>query len=269
MEVEILEKSENTVRFILSDASPPFANALRRIMIAEVPSMVIDEVIIVENTSAMNDETLAHRLGLIPLKTDLKTYVLPEDCTCKSDLGCNRCRVILTLEAEAGDSTQEVYSDEFKSEDPEVIPVGRIPIVKLTSGQKVRLEAYARLGRGKDHAKWQPVSACAYKFLPRITVNQKKCDVCGECVTECPKKILKIKGGKLEITEILKCTLCRGCVNACPKGVHAINVDWDETAFIFRIESTGALPVDQIVKEATNILEGKTQAFSKEISRLR
>lgn len=267
MEVEILEKSENMVRFILRGTSPPFANALRRIMVAEVPSMAIDDVIIVENTSAMNDEMLAHRLGLIPLKTDLKTYVLPEDCTCKSELGCNRCRVILTLETEAGDSRRVVYSDDFKSEDPEVPPVSRIPIVKLTPGQKVKLEAYARLGRGKAHAKWQPVSACAYKFLPLVTINPKKCDACGECVKACPKKILQVKDGKLEITEILKCTLCKDCVKACPKG--AINVSWDETTFIFKIESTGALPVDQIVKEATNILEGKTKALSKEISRLR
>jgi len=267
MEVEILEKSENAVRFILRGASPPFANALRRIMIAEVPSMAIDDVIIVENNSAMNDEILAHRLGLIPLKTDLKTYVLPEDCTCKSDLGCNRCLVILTLEAEAGDSLREVYSDDLKPEDQEVTPVSRIPIVKLTPGQRVRLEAYARLGRGQAHAKWQPVSACAYKFLPIVTINPKRCDACGECVTICPKKILQIKGGKLAITDILKCTLCKECVKACPK--DAIKVDWDETTFIFKIESTGALPVDQLVKEAINILEAKTKDFSKEISRLR
>jgi len=267
MEVEILEESKNAVRFVLSGTSPPFANALRRIMIAEVPSMAIDDVIIVENTSAMNDEILAHRLGLIPLKTDLKTYVLPEDCTCKSDLGCNRCRVILTLEVEAGDSLREVYSDDLKPEDPATIPIGGIPVVKLTPGQKVKLEAYARLGRGKSHAKWQPVSACAYKFLPRVTINPKKCNTCGECVAICPKKILQIKGGKLEITDILKCTLCRDCIKACPK--DAIDVSWDETTVIFNIESTGALPVDQIVKEATNILEGKTNDFAKEISKLR
>jgi DNA-directed RNA polymerase subunit D len=86
-------------------------------------------------------------------------------------------------------------------------------------------------------------------------------------VAICPKKILQIKGGKLEITDILKCTLCRDCIKACPK--DAIDVSWDETTVIFNIESTGALPVDQIVKEATNILEGKTNDFAKEISKLR
>ena len=267
MEVEILDKSENKVRFILKGTSPPFANALRRIMVAEVPSMTIDDVVIVENTSAMNDEVLAHRLGFIPLKTDLKTYVLPENCTCKSELGCNHCRVILTLEAEAGDSRREVYSDDLKPDDQQTIPVSGIPIVKLTPGQKVRLEAYARLGRGKTHAKWQPVSACAYKFLPLVTINTKKCDTCGECVKTCSKKILQVKDGKLAITEILKCTLCRDCVKTCPK--DAINVSWDETTFIFKLESTGALSVDQIVKEATNILERKTKDLSKEIAKLR
>ena len=58
--------------------------------------------------AVMFDELVAHRLGLIPLKTDLNRYNLPEDCDCKSALGCPKCRVLLVLDAEATDKIRTV-----------------------------------------------------------------------------------------------------------------------------------------------------------------
>jgi DNA-directed RNA polymerase subunit D len=131
---------------------------------SEVPVMAIDDVMILENNSVMYDEILAHRLGLVPVTTD-QTYNLPEDCTCKSELGCEKCRASFSLEIEAQDPVEVVYSSHLKPENPDVKPVSeKIPIVKLTRGQRLKLEAYARLGRGKLHAKWQPVSACTYSY---------------------------------------------------------------------------------------------------------
>ncbi len=162
MDIKLLSKEPDALRFVLSDASPAFANALRRIMVSEIPIMAIDDVMILENNSVMYDEILAHRLGLVPITTD-PTYNLPEECSCKSDLGCEKCRASFSLEVEASDPVEVVYSSHLRPENPDVRPVSdRIPIVKLAQGQKVKLEAYARLGRGKAHAKWQPVSACTY-----------------------------------------------------------------------------------------------------------
>ena len=76
MEVLILEKNQRNIRFVLRDVPIFIANALRRIMVAEVPTMAIEDVIIIENSSPIKDEILAHRLGLIPLSTDLDTYNL-------------------------------------------------------------------------------------------------------------------------------------------------------------------------------------------------
>ncbi len=167
MDIKLLSKELETLRFVLSDVSPAFANALRRIMISEVPVMAIDDVMILENNSVMYDEILAHRLGLIPVTTD-QTYNLPEDCTCKSELGCERCRASFSMEVEASDPVEVVYSSHLRPENPDVRPVAdKIPIVKLVQGQKVKLEAYARLGRGRIHAKWQPVSACTYSYDPK------------------------------------------------------------------------------------------------------
>jgi DNA-directed RNA polymerase subunit D len=121
--------------------------------------MAIDDVVILENSSVMFDELVSHRLGLIPLKTDLGRYNLPEDCDCKNALGCSKCRVLLVLDAEATDRTRTVNSGDLISEDPESKPVSdSIPIVKLAPGQKIKLEAYARLGKGSEHAKWQPTA---------------------------------------------------------------------------------------------------------------
>jgi len=268
MKLEIIDKSEKSVRFILEGATRAFANALRRIMIAEVPCMAIDDVVIEENESVLSDEMLAHRLALIPLKTDLEAYVLPSECKCKSEEGCSHCRVMLSLEAESKEESMTVYSKDLKSEDPETIPISPdIPIVKLAMGQKIKLRAFARLGLGKDHAKWQPVSVCAYKFMPIINVDSKKCDLCGKCVEICPRKIFSIEKEKLKVTNLLACTLCKDCVDVCP--TKAINVSWDESTFIFNVESTGALPIDQLVRKSAEILGKKVSEFITELKGLK
>jgi DNA-directed RNA polymerase subunit D len=89
---------------------------------------------------------------------------MPQDCDCKSTLGCSKCRVLLVLASEANEKTIAVTSGELVSEDETVKPVSRdIPIVVLAPNQKLKFEAYARLGVGKDHAKWQPTSAAVVK----------------------------------------------------------------------------------------------------------
>jgi DNA-directed RNA polymerase subunit D len=86
VEIQILEKTDDFMRFIVRGVNVPFVNALRRIILTEVPTMAIDEIILLENSSILNDEILAHRIGLIPLKTDLDSYNLPEECECESEL---------------------------------------------------------------------------------------------------------------------------------------------------------------------------------------
>jgi DNA-directed RNA polymerase subunit D len=262
MEVRVVDKTDVTARLIIEDVEVPFMNALRRIMLVEVPSMVIDEVVVLENSSILHDEIMAHRLGLVPLKTDLDSYNLPEECPCKSEFGCNLCRVTLTLDVEATDSVRTVYSSDLVPNNPDIAPVSKkIPLVKLAPTQRIRLEAYARLGKGKEHAKWQPVSGCAYKYFPEVRINQKTCDACGKCVEMCPKRVLTNVGKKVEIRNVTACTLCQDCVDACPKGPTAIEASWDKNAFIFDIESSGGLPVERILFEAVKILDRKAENF--------
>jgi DNA-directed RNA polymerase subunit D len=254
VKMEILEKNDTNLRLIVKDADVPLMNALRRLALAEVPCMAIEEVVMIENSSILQDEIISHRLGLTPLRTDLDGYNLPEECECQSEFGCPKCRVTLTLDAEAKDGTRTVYSGEIVSENPEVLPVSdKIPIIKLAKNQKLKLEAYARLGRGKTHAKWQPVSMCASTY-------------CQKCVDICPKKVLASKDGKVEVKDLLACTLCMDCVEACPQGkASPLKVEWEKNQFIMNIESTGALPPERVLKEASKLLGKQLNEFEKQI----
>jgi DNA-directed RNA polymerase subunit D len=168
MNVKIQERGDKEVQFMLSGVKVRFANALRRAMISEVPKLAIEDVNIYENTSLLYDEQLALRLALIPLKTDLSDYGLDD-------------RISLTLQAISPERAgyMIVYSKELISSDPKVeAAFENIPIVKLISAerevggiksvarQKVALEAIAKLGSGKEHAKWQSVTVCSYKDMP-------------------------------------------------------------------------------------------------------
>jgi DNA-directed RNA polymerase subunit D len=270
MEVKILQKHNNHLRFSVTGISIPVANAIRRIIMSDVPAMAIDEVVIIENSSVMYDEVLAHRLGLIPLKTDLDSYVLPDECSCGSELGCNKCSVSFTLNAEASNSIRTVYSGELKSINPDIAPASdKIPLLKLTPGQRIKLEAYAKLGLGKNHVKWQSVSVSSYKYMPEIKINRRKCDNCGQCVEVCPRGILKIVNKKLGIVSKENCTLCKDCEVVCPKSPSAIKIINLKNAFIFNIESTGALPCERIVIEAVKILTKKSKEFASQITKIK
>ena len=158
--IEVLENVNDKVVIRFINAPRQYVNAIRRLSINEVPTLAIDDVVILENSSVMHDEAVAHRLGLIPLRTDLHRFVLPHDCDCNSTLGCTKCRVLLSMDSEANDKTKVVTSGDLVSEDEVVKPIStEIPIIVLAPAQKLKFEAYARLGFGEDHAKWQPTSA--------------------------------------------------------------------------------------------------------------
>jgi DNA-directed RNA polymerase subunit D len=268
MNVEIISLDNQKARFILEDVDVAFANALRRTMISEVPCMSIDDLFIFDNSSVVPDEVLAHRIGLIPLKTNLDKHILPEDCDCGSELGCEKCRVVLTLDVEDDLNTKTITSGDFVSEDPDVVPTTpNIPLTKIAPGQAVRIEAYARLGQGKMHAKWQPVSSAVYQHVAEVEVDEEKCNVCAECVKACPSDVFNIEDGKIKIVDVNACILCGECVNACPVEPSAVTQGMKINAFLFTVESTGCLSPERIVTEAVNVINAKLDEFSLKIEK--
>jgi len=153
--LDVISKDSEKIAIKLKDVPLQYANALRRVCLNGVPVFAVDTVDILENTSALPDEGLAHRLGLIPLKTDLSRFNEPSSCDCQSESGCSNCKILLVLDSGESDETRSVLSSELSSEDETVKPVSeKIPIVQLAPGQKIKIECYARLGRGTEHAKW-------------------------------------------------------------------------------------------------------------------
>jgi len=153
--LEIISKDSQKMSVKLKGVPIQYANALRRICLNGVPIFAIDTVDIIENTSVLPDEGLAHRLGLIPITTDLSRFNEPSKCDCDSESGCSNCKVMLVLDTGESDETRTVFSNELSSEDDSIKPTSdKISIVQLAPGQRVKVECYARLGRGTDHAKW-------------------------------------------------------------------------------------------------------------------
>ena len=141
--IQVLTNDEKKISVKLKGVSSHYANALRRICLNGVPVFAIDTVDVLENTSVLPDEGIAHTLGMIPLKTEL-------DASDESN-----SRVMLVLNSEAIENTKVVTSAELESKDKIVKPVSsQIPIIHLAPGQRIKLEAYARLGRGTEHSKW-------------------------------------------------------------------------------------------------------------------
>lgn len=272
MKIDTRELSERKARLIISDSNPTLANALRRVLIADVPKMAIEDVEFhlgtiagregdeneYESTTPLFDEIIAHRLGLVPIPTDLSLYNYRDDCdSCKGE-GCPNCTVIYSLNKK-GPCT--VYSGDL-------VPVGDndlkvadefIPIVKLTENQALLIYAIAVLGTANEHAKWQPTSGVGYKYYPDIIIDTEKCDGCGECVSQCPVNILEEKKGKLSVKDVERCKLCNICVELCPR--KAIDVKGSENKFILQYETDGSLSAEEVLKQSLKILVDKFQVM--------
>ena len=145
MSLEIINENEEKVSVKIKGVPLQYANALRRICLNGVPIYAVESVDVLENSSVLADEGVAHRVGLIPLKTDLES----------SKADNENDKIMLTLDSGISDETRTILSGDLKSQDSNVVPTSDdIPIVTLAPGQSIKFEAYARLGKGTEHAKW-------------------------------------------------------------------------------------------------------------------
>jgi DNA-directed RNA polymerase II subunit RPB3 len=203
--LQVLKLRDDKIKFVLTGTDASVANALRRIMMAQVPTLAIDLVTIHENSSPLPDEFVAHRLGLVPLRwkragaDDLPAdhYAFPDQCDCEvgPEQVCPKCSVELTLSASNTDDTIDglpvtVTSSEIKIVGAEANALwevgsfvdpderarlaaddGGIALLKLGPGQRIDVTCVARLGVGKVHAKWNPTATVAMRYEPDIRLN--------------------------------------------------------------------------------------------------
>ena len=257
MEIEVRSQSDDEIVFVVRDAEVPFINAIRRCAMVNVPKIAIEDVNIIRNDSAMFNEVLAHRLGLTPLVSNLEAIEglpLPEDPEWEDYTS----GVMFSLKEEG---PKTVYSKDLISSDSTIKPVyDTIPLVKLKEDEVIDIEATAKVGYGKEHAKWMPTTVCAYKQYPEITFNDDV-DVDYDCASACPRGVLKSdkRSKKIKILDIESCTMCKSCVRASANGY--INVGYHENDFIFRIETDGSMPPKEVLLKACDVLGEKADKF--------
>ena len=263
MKITVLTLTGTQAKIIIEDTNPYFINAIRRTLLVEIPKLAIENVTVYDNTSSLFDEIISHRLSLIPLPTHSDLLEFKEKCKCLGE-GCPTCTVHYTLSKEGACT---VYSKDLKSEDTMwEIKDGEIPIATLLEGQRLILEAEANLGIGKSHVKWQTVSGLAYKYYPEITIK-KTCDLCGDCITACPRGILKIKKDQVVTENITDCSLCQSCMETC--GKKAIRVMGKPDKIILQYETDGSLTAKMVLIKALQILAGKFSELEKEIKEIK
>jgi DNA-directed RNA polymerase subunit D len=215
------------------EANEPLANALRR-SISEVQTLAIEDVEIFKNDSALYDEVLAHRLGLIPLKTE-------KSMTAKT-------KVVFKLSTK-GPGT--VYAEELKG--PATIVNPKIPLTILGENHKLELVATARLGIGKKHAKNSP-GLCYYRHILEV-----KSSLQADKIIQKSKGYIKPekKGSKWlcdlnesEVSEINK------------QDKKAIQ---DSNEIIFIVESYGNLTAKEILEKSTEAIAKNLDEFEKAV----
>jgi len=251
--LEIKKASENSIngnsKFVVKGTTPTFLNGIRRSAMAHVPVLAIENVSIYENDSVMFDEMLAQRLGMLPVKTDTKSYKAGD-------------KVKMVLEKE-GPCT--VYSKDIKCSDPKIeIASAKIPITKLKKGQKLKLEMEAIVATGKEHTKWQ-TGVIAYNEIPKL-VQKGETSKPEDILKKAPKGALELKGKKIAIADPYSFHYSKEKIEEISNG--ALSLDYENDEFVLTVETNGSLSAIEILEQSAEALKQKTEEFRKELSKL-
>jgi len=301
--VKILDVKEDSMVFELKNTDVSMANSLRRIMIAEVPTLCIDLVEFEDNTTVLQDEFLAHRLGLIPLKSlkpgGMASWNYNHQCDCGDY--CNECSVKFSLDCDFNKMVKDLPQHQqgipiivtsqhlisacpndcqpvhFSNEDEEQRSRDKgIAIVKLGPGQRLKLEAIAKKGIGKEHAKWNPVATVAMKYEPIVKLNEEILDQYTEeqklaLVDCCPSQVFDYdeNTSSVVVKNPSSCIFCKECIFTTEEfKKHAedklsVDIQHSQDTFTFTVETTGALSAREVVKDALAQLSEKIAKLQK------
>ncbi len=222
-EVTFIDRDDRSATFLVRGVTPAFANGLRRAMIADVPTLSIDTVRMIENSSVMFDEQIGLRLGLIPLTT-------PDDLE-EGD------EVTLAIDVEGPDTA---YSGDLVSSDEKVKPAEEnVPIIELKENQRLEVEADAVVGYGKDHAKYQGGVAVGYRHLQRVEVVGET----GEFENDEPNIV---RGVIEEDGELIRTETFGNDLSERYPGKELV-VEDVPNAFVFNVETDGSMTVEDLV----------------------
>ncbi|KAJ4459558.1 putative DNA-directed RNA polymerases I and III subunit RPAC1 [Paratrimastix pyriformis] len=297
---EILRLTPDEIQFDLIGIDPAIANAFRRILIAEIPTVAIETVYVENNTSVVQDEVLANRLGLIPilvnpaLLQDRKPGDAPTDqdtIVFKLNVKCTRRPGIPEDSAnEEKFVNSSVYSGQLQW-----IPFGDqqarfgecpprpvhhdILIAKMRPPQAMELQCFAIRGIGKDHAKFSPVATASYRLMPRVRLAKPVEGPAAESLKEaCPLGVFDIEDGHAFVKNERNCSMCRECIRSVwrdrlgaeesAKLKDAVSLGRIKDHFIFTVESSGILSPETLFKQALEILMAKLERIEGDLLQL-
>ena len=154
MATKIIHLDDQKIVVEISGVNVAFVNALRRILLSEVPTWAIETVDIYKNTSVLHDEIIVHRLGLIPIQfDDDEQQQSPQPPT-------------FVLNVKGTDHTPlSVYAKDLQSSQNVTLPHESILLAKLGKDQEIHLKATCAQGIGQTHGKWSPVSTVFYSCV--------------------------------------------------------------------------------------------------------
>ncbi|XP_026494420.1 DNA-directed RNA polymerases I and III subunit RPAC1 [Vanessa tameamea] len=288
--IVIVRMDSSEMEFDLIGIQPAFSNAFRRLMLSEVPSMAIEKVMIKNNTSIIQDEVLAHRLGLIPLKADPRLFEYrPEDATegtefdtlefsLKIKCTMNKSQPKDSFRTEDLYENHSVYSSAIKwqpignqasvHKEADIGPVhSDILISKMRPGHELDLHLVAVKGIGKDHAKFSPVATASYRLLPEITLTREVKGNEATLLQSC------FSPGVIGLDTDGKAYVRNARYDSCSRNVYRYDAIKDAVIlsrirdhFIFNVESVGAMTPNIIFVEAVKILRDKCKSLLDELN---
>lgn len=235
----LIEKGSNQLVFE-SEIEESLANAIRRYM-NHIPIIAVDEIEIFKNDSPLYDETIAHRVGLIPLKMDKALKKNP----------------VLKLSSK---NEGIVYSGELSGE---IEPVNdNIPITYLNKGQELEFNATSISGSGVEHAKFSP-GLMFYRNISEIIVDKELAD---EIKKACPNNDVSEKGAKVIVLDNKKQQVDDICESISEKHGEKAEVNYKK-GLVITLESFGQLSPEEIFNKAIEELKKDLADISKKMDK--
>ena len=245
-DVEFIERGDREARFLVRGVTPAFANGIRRAMIADVPTLAIDTVRFIENSSVMFDEQLALRLGLVPLTTPPEGEFVDDDEA-----------VTLSIDVE-GPGT--AYSGDLISSEPDLVRPAdeNVPIIHLNENQRLEAEADAVVDRGKEHAKHQGGVAVGYRHLQRVTVDGDLPEFADE-ESQNIRGVIETEDGELVPTSEFDHDLSQRYPGS------ELSVEDVPEAFVFHVETDGSFTVEELVTRAIDSIDRRASELEEAV----
>jgi len=249
VEVKQIESGNRKASFLIKGIDSALINSVRRTIMVDVNKLAVDTLTIYENSSVMFDEMLAHRLGMVPFKTDLKSYK-------KGD------KIKLLLEK---DGPCTVYSKDIISTDPKIEAADKkIPLVKLEENQRIKLELEALMDSGSRHSKYQP-AIVSFRQLPVIS-TEKDPTGANEIIKSSSPGLLEIKAKKVIVADATAKNRFGDIEKAGKK--LGLKLEYEKNSYVLDLESDGSLTNEEILLESLKMLNEKTDEFRQAVKDL-